>query len=93
MFGHGLYETAAQVLSTTCFGFAYAAARLRINAVWPLALLHGVDDFSNTHAANPCPPVVHLAYAVAYVGIGIWILCTVASGSVGGARGDPAVRR
>ncbi|WP_344120915.1 CPBP family intramembrane glutamic endopeptidase [Kocuria aegyptia] len=56
LFGHTLYDTGAQVLSATGSGFAYAAARARIGTIWPLALLHGPGNFSDTHATVPFTP-------------------------------------
>lgn len=93
LFGNGLYETMTQVLSAACFGFAYAAARIRIDTVWPLALLHGLVDFCNTHAATPFPPAVHLAYAAVYVGLASWLLTTLTSTSAGRANAGTALSR
>ena len=49
-FGHSLYDTGAMVISATSFGAAYAAVRLRIGTIWPLAFLHGLGNFCNTRS-------------------------------------------
>ena len=59
LFGQSLFDTAAQVLSSTSSGLAYAAARARINTVWPLAVLHGLGNFCNAHAERPWKPTPH----------------------------------
>lgn len=36
-FGQPFYDTGAQIVSSTSFGAAYAAVRLRLHTIWPLA--------------------------------------------------------
>jgi hypothetical protein len=59
-FGHSLYDTGATVISSTSSGAAYAAVRLRIGTIWPLAFLHGLENFCNTRSPGRRPLVVVL---------------------------------
>jgi len=54
-FGHSLYDTGATVISSTSSGAAYAAVRLRIGTIWPLAFLHGLENFCNTRSPGDVP--------------------------------------
>jgi membrane protease YdiL (CAAX protease family) len=44
LFGQDVAVTAAQAVGAACFGFGYAALRLRTNALWCLAATHAVFD-------------------------------------------------
>lgn len=74
LFGQSLFDTAAQVLSGTSSGFVYAAARARVHTIWPLAVLHGLGNFCNTHAQQPFSPALHLTYVSLDVLHGLWLL-------------------
>ena len=73
-FGHSLYDTAAMVISATSFGAAYAAVRLRIGTIWPLAFLHGLGNFCNTRSPGDAPWWWHLPVAIFYVLYATWLL-------------------
>lgn len=58
--GASLEDTGLLVLETAGFGFAYAAVRSRVGALWPLVLLHAaVDTVLLLNAGSP--PVAYRA--------------------------------
>lgn len=63
-FGQPPLETIAQVVSATAFGAAYAAARRRLTTIWPLAFLHGLDNFCQTRSPGDAPRWWHLLVAL-----------------------------
>ena len=73
-FGRPLADTGAQIISATAFGLAYAAVRLRLETVWPLAFLHGLSNFCKTHSAVDVAWWWHLAVALLYVAYALWFL-------------------
>ncbi len=73
-FGHSLYDTGATVISATSFGAAYAAVRLRIGTIWPLAFLHGLENFCNTRSPGDAPWWWYLSEAIFYVLYAAWLL-------------------
>ncbi len=73
-FGHSLYDTGAMVISATSFGAAYAAVRLRIGTIWPLAFLHGLGNFCNTRSPGDAPWWWYLSVAIFYVLYATWLL-------------------
>jgi membrane protease YdiL (CAAX protease family) len=73
-FGHSLYDTGAMVISATSFGAAYAAVRLRIGTIWPLAFLHGLENFCNTRSPGDAPWWWYLSVAIFYVLYATWLL-------------------
>jgi membrane protease YdiL (CAAX protease family) len=44
--GAELMNTTFQVIHAFSMGFLYASLRLKIGAIWPLMLMHGLWDFS-----------------------------------------------
>jgi uncharacterized protein len=72
--GHSLYDTGAMIISATAFGAAYAAVRLRIGTIWPLAFLHGLENFCNTRSPGEAPWWWYLAVAIFYVLYAVWLL-------------------
>jgi CAAX protease family protein len=54
-FGHSPYETVAMMVSSTASGAAHAAVMLRIGTIWPLAFLHGLENFCNTRSPGDAP--------------------------------------
>jgi len=44
--GATLLDTSYQALHAMSMGFLYASLRLRIHAIWPLMIMHGLWDFS-----------------------------------------------
>ena len=73
-FGHSLYDTGTTVISATSFGAAYAAVRLRIGTIWPLAFLHGLGNFCNTRSPGDAPWWWYLSEAIFYVLYAAWLL-------------------
>jgi hypothetical protein len=73
-FGHSLYDTGAMVISATSFGAAYAAVRLRIGTIWPLAFLHGLGNFCNTRSPGDAPWWWYLSVAIFYSLYATWLL-------------------
>jgi hypothetical protein len=72
--GHSLYDTGAMIISATAFGAAYAAVRLRIGTIWPLAFLRGLENFCNTRSPGEAPWWWYLAVAIFYVLYAVWLL-------------------
>ncbi len=73
-FGHSLYDTGTQVISNTSFRAAYAAVRLRIGTIWPLAFLHGLGNFCDTRSPGDAPWWWYLSEAIFYVLYATWLL-------------------
>jgi uncharacterized protein len=73
-FGHSPYDTGAMVISATSSGAAYAAVRLRIGTIWPLAFLHGLENFCNTRSLGDAPWWWYLSEAIFYVLYAAWLL-------------------
>lgn len=44
LFGQNAAVTAAQAVGAAAFGFGYAVLRMRTNALWVLAVTHGIGD-------------------------------------------------
>ncbi len=70
---------AAQAVGAVCFGVAYAALRLRTATIWPLLLLHALDDLFLRLGGLPTIPtavakdVVLLVYGLLLLRpIGLW---------------------
>jgi hypothetical protein len=73
-FGQSLYDTGALMISATSFGAAYAAVRLRIGTIWPLAFLHGLENFCNTRNPKDAPWWWYLSEAVFFVLYAAWLV-------------------
>ncbi len=73
-FGHSLYEAGSMVISSTASGAAYAAVRLRIGTILPLAFLHGLENFCNTRSPGDAPSWWYLSEAVFFVLYAAWLL-------------------
>lgn len=73
-FGSAAEDVAFQVVSTTAFGFAYAAARTRLATVWPLIAAHAMDDFLQLASPGAAPWPVQLAVALGFTAYGAWLL-------------------
>ncbi len=85
-FGRSLYEAGSMVVSSGASGAAYAAVRLRIGTIWPLAFLHGLEDFCNTRSPGDAPWWWYLSEALFFVFYAAWLLrrfhATLPSGNV-----------
>ncbi|MFD0656717.1 CPBP family intramembrane glutamic endopeptidase [Thermocatellispora tengchongensis] len=55
-FGHAWDDTLAQVITAGSLGFCFAALRWHVRTIWPLAFLHGLNDFTQfaSPGAAPC---------------------------------------
>jgi membrane protease YdiL (CAAX protease family) len=73
-FGHSLYDTVAMMISSTASGAAYAAVMLRIGTIWPLAFLHGLENFCNTRSPGDAPWWWYLSQAVFFVLYAAWLV-------------------
>ncbi len=73
-FGASLYEAGSMVISSSASGAAYAAVRLRIGTIWPLALLHGLENFCNTRSPGDAPWWWYLSEAIFFVLYAAWLL-------------------
>lgn len=73
-FGHSLYDTGTMMISSTASGAAYAAVRLRLATIWPLAFLHGLENFCNIRSPGDAPPWWYLTEAVFFVLYAVWLL-------------------
>jgi hypothetical protein len=65
-FGRPVDDTVAQVVSTTAFGAGFAALRLHTVALWPLVVLHGLDDWCQVNSPGAAPWPWQLAVAVGF---------------------------
>jgi uncharacterized protein len=72
-FGRAVDDTVAQVVSTTAFGAGFAALRLHTGVLWPLVLLHGLDDWVQVNSPGAAPWPWQLAVAVGYATAAWWL--------------------
>ncbi|TJZ73249.1 CPBP family intramembrane metalloprotease [Rhodococcus oryzae] len=54
-FGQSLDETAWQVLVSAVYGFVLGAGRLVVGSIWPLAFLHGLNDWMQLNSPGAAP--------------------------------------
>ncbi|RBY95594.1 CPBP family intramembrane metalloprotease [Blastococcus sp. TF02-8] len=73
VFGRPLDDTVAQVVSTTAFGAGFAALRLHVVSVWPLVLLHALDDWCQVTSPGAAPWQWQLAVAVGFAVAAWWL--------------------
>jgi hypothetical protein len=74
VFSRPMGDTLLIVVSTYAFGYCYAALRMHVVSVWPLGLLHGLDDFMQINSPAPVPFGWHVANTGAFVVYGWWLL-------------------
>jgi hypothetical protein len=74
-------DTVSVVVSAGCYGFCLAALRWHLGTIWPLAFLHGLDDFLQLASPGNLPFAVRLALVCALVGYGWWLLLRLAAGT------------
>ncbi|MGW4946970.1 CPBP family intramembrane glutamic endopeptidase [Actinoplanes sp. NPDC004185] len=67
-------DSLAQVISTTAFGFGYAALRWHITSIWPLAFLHAMDDFLQLRSPDAAPLWWQATIAMFFLAYGWWLL-------------------
>jgi membrane protease YdiL (CAAX protease family) len=73
-FGQSFYEAGSMVISSTASGAAYAAVMLRIGTIWPLAFLHGLENFCITRSPGDAPWWWYLSQAVFFVLYAWWLI-------------------
>jgi hypothetical protein len=54
-FGANLEDTLYQIVGSALFGFCLGAARFLVGSVWPLALIHAMDDWMQLHSPGAAP--------------------------------------
>jgi uncharacterized protein len=91
LFGSPLDDTLFQVLAATVFGFCLAGARLRMNTVWPLVFVHGLDDWTQINSPGKAPDWWQITTLLFYVAYGLWL--TRASGPSHNAGAPHAASR
>ncbi|AEV87094.1 putative protease [Actinoplanes sp. SE50] len=67
-------DSVVQVVTTTAFGFAYAALRWHLGSIWPLVVLHAMDDFFQLRSPGAAPLWWQAAVVLVFVGYGGWLL-------------------
>lgn len=73
-FGAAATEALWVGFSAGTFGFAYAALRWHLGTIWPLVVLHALEDFTQLNSPGAMPFGVQVAYSVGYLGYGWWLL-------------------
>lgn len=73
-FERRLDDTVVQVLETTAFGACFAALRFRVGTLWPLVLLHALDDLLQLRTAGALAFGAQMTVAVAYAAYAWWLL-------------------
>jgi membrane protease YdiL (CAAX protease family) len=72
-FGRPVDDTVVQVVSAAAFGVGYAALRLRVDAIWPLMALHGLDDWCQVNSPGAMPFALQVLVAAGWLGYGLWL--------------------
>nr|WP_306187801.1 CPBP family intramembrane glutamic endopeptidase [Streptomyces sp. MK5] len=73
-FGAQLNDTLWQMLSATLFGFACAGPRYAIGSVWPLVVVHALDEFFQIRSPGAAPDWWQGGVYVFHVAYGLWLL-------------------
>jgi hypothetical protein len=73
-FGAELDDTLWQMLSAAVFGFTCAALRYAIGSVWPMVIVHGLDDFFQIHSPGSAPDWWQASVYVFSAAYGLWLL-------------------
>lgn len=73
-FGADFQDTLWQMLSATLFGFTCAALRHAVGSIWPMALVHGLDDFFQIRSPGSAPDWWQLCVLVFQALYGLWLL-------------------
>ncbi|MFF0156969.1 CPBP family intramembrane glutamic endopeptidase [Streptomyces sp. NPDC005263] len=87
-FGAPLGDTLWQMLSAGLFGFTCAALRWAIGSVWPMVVVHALDDFFQIRSPGAAPDWWQVCVYVLHAGYGVWLLRRY--GTVGGPIVDRA---
>lgn len=73
-FGASLNDTLWQMLSAGLFGFTCAGLRYAIGSVWPMVVVHGLDDFFGIRSPGAAPDWWLASVYVFYAAYGLWLL-------------------
>lgn len=73
-FGHGVADTIYLSVNAGAFGFVCAALRWHLRTIWPLVFVHALGDFLQILSPDYLPFAVRVAYMLAYLGYGWWLL-------------------
>lgn len=76
-------DTVLLMIETGVFGFAYAAVRYRIVALWPLILLHAAEDVVLLLNRARVPVLHEILMAVVLLAWGCWVLATAPDQATG----------
>ncbi|MER5521610.1 CPBP family intramembrane glutamic endopeptidase [Streptomyces sp. NPDC002763] len=76
-----LDDTLWQMLSAGLFGFACAGLRFAIGSVWPMVVVHGLDDFFQIHSPGAAPDWWQVCVYVFHAAFGVWLLRRYGSGA------------
>src|SRR3954468_22224692 len=90
-----LDDTLWQMLSAALFGFACAGLRFVVGSMWPMVVLHGLDDFFQIRSPGAAPVWWQVSVYVVHVTLGVWLLRRYGAGDVPSARSvrtDPDAR-
>ncbi|MFI8074036.1 lysostaphin resistance A-like protein [Streptomyces sp. NPDC086033] len=85
-FGAPLDDTLWQMLSAALFGFVCAGLRFAIGSVWPMVVVHGLDDFFQIRSPGAAPDWWQVSVYVFHVTFGVWLLRRYGTGDVPLAR-------
>jgi membrane protease YdiL (CAAX protease family) len=80
-FSHPVGDTIYIGINAAAFGFAFAALRRQLQTIWPLAAVHGLGDFTQILSPGNLPFTVRVAYMLAFVGYGWWLLRRLPGGA------------
>ncbi|WP_406223944.1 CPBP family intramembrane glutamic endopeptidase [Streptomyces canus] len=69
-----LDDTLWQMLSAALFGFACAGLRFAIGSVWPMVVVHGLDDFFQIRSPGAAPDWWQVSVYVFPATFGVWLL-------------------
>jgi len=90
-FGNALDDTLAQIVMATTYGFVLAALRLRIGTIWPLVLVHGLDDWAQLSSPGKAPDWWMIAVHLFQLAYAAWLLRSVPVECANGGQ-DPHLR-
>jgi hypothetical protein len=82
-FGRAFDDTVVQVIETMAFGACFAALRFQIATLWPLALLHALDDLLQLRTAGALAFNVQVTITLLFAIYAWWLV----------RRRNPAVAR
>jgi CAAX protease family protein len=80
-FAHPLGDTIFLSVNAAAFGFAFAALRWHLRTIWPLVVVHALGDFLQILGPDYLPFGVRVAYLLAYIGYGWWLLTRLPDGA------------